>query len=372
MMSLGPIQNSPVEPVIQAEPVSDDWGSLSPFLASRNGWQYFGKESRDALLYGDSSRAGYLNSQHRISLERLFGMSCLATFHPDCMEPSEFLAEFEQARLHRAEQTRLVLENQDGQIILPSKVRGTSGYRRKMRNLVDNLTDYVNSNNLECCLLTLSARAPVGLDPFELEERWAGVVNRLISWLKGMDGPNPRPILYLYAKEPTQRGYTHVHIIFINCAYVAPLNVLGDWWQKQNMGTVRGVEVQMIKRGEAHKGIHYCLKYLMKPEEDLAWYGMQSLRGGRVFSMGHTLKHRLERWLESVKPADELVRLGANSKYHFVGCCPDGGYSSYVPARFVSPIRPRSNGKPVFEGEGPPYVFEIDRKRARALLGIGA
>ena len=366
MLSLEAIQISSVEPVIQAEPVSDAWGSLSPFLASRNGWQYFGGGSRDALLYGDSSRVGYVNLQHRVSLERLFDMSVMSgTFNPNSCEPAEFLTEFERARLHRAEQTRLVLENQDGQIILPSKVRGTSGYRRKMRNLVDNLTDYVNSNNLECCLLTLSARTPVGLDPFELEEKWDGVVNRLISWLKGMDGPNPRPIMYLYAKEPTQRGYTHVHIIFINRAYVAPLNVLGDWWQKQNMGTVRGVEVQMIKRGEAHKGIYYCLKYLMKPEEDLAWYGMQSLRGGRVFSMGHTLKHRLERWLESVNPVDELVRLGANSKYHFVECF-------RVSDEIAQLVVPRSYLNPISDGAGPSYVFEIDRRRAKALLGIGA
>jgi hypothetical protein len=115
MMSLGPIQISSVEPVIQAEPVSDDWGSLSPFLASRNGWQYFCNDSRDALLYGDSSRAGYVNLQHRVSLERLFDMSVMSgTFNPNSCEPAEFLTEFERARLHRAEQTRLVLENQDG------------------------------------------------------------------------------------------------------------------------------------------------------------------------------------------------------------------------------------------------------------------
>lgn len=301
-----------------------DWGSLRPLPSNRNGWLYFSEESRDALLYGDLNRLGYVNSKRRVSLERLFGMSIMSDgFNPNCYDPATFLTEFEKARLFRAEQTRLILCDDNGnEISLPSKVRGTSGYAKKLHHFIDNLSDYIDANGLECSFLTLSAWAPVGLDPYELEVRWDGMVNRLISFLKSLDGLNPRPIDYFYVKEPTKRGYTHFHIFFVNRAYVAPLNVLGDWWAKQSMGDVRGVEVQMVKRGDSHRGIYYCLKYLLKPERDLSWFGMQSLRGGRIFSVGHNLKHRLERWLASVSSSSvgELVKSGTNSKYHFVSC----------------------------------------------------
>jgi hypothetical protein len=278
------------------------WGSLAPLVIPTDGFAYLSPHDVKELLYGPSSRnlclkpAGYTNKR-RTNIERLMDrkIPTLGAMERGQPSPASYLEEFEEARLQRARNTYVELEIAGELVRIPSKVRGTAGYARKVEKFNQNLCAYIRAKNLDCCFATLSARTPIGLSPLELEKRWTGMANRFISFLHGLKGPNV-PIDYFWVKEPTKRGYTHLHFFFVNCAWIAPLDLIAWWWKKQGMGNKAGIDVQMVAKGDSYRALDYVTKYLRKPVENYAWSGLTSMLGTRTFSIGFNLRARLERW----------------------------------------------------------------------------
>lgn len=328
-----------------AVPESADWGDLHASVVSRCGWNYFTEEDRSALLYGSSGRSGFLARKGRrvllaksrsdvafrwdlFSAESM-GQSWMERLFDGCrihsFSPSEMLEAYELAKNERNEHTFYEFQNDAGESIsVPSSVKGTSRYRERMSRMVCNISDFVDSNHLDCCYLVLSGETAVGTSPYEYHLRWDGLLNRLISWVRSVVD---HPVEYLWSLEGTERGYTHLNVVFVDCAYLMPVSLIVDWWKKQGMGSSPGVNLERVERygSGRSKVLHYLSKYLVKTVSDARWSGMMSMIGSRTWGVSNVLKARVSRWVH--RPIVGLVtsvessiqNLSEASRWFFVG-----------------------------------------------------
>ena len=386
-------------PSLHGAPPIGSWDELCAFPDVDDGWAYFTESDLTRILYGDGVPPdggrpprewvrGYYNTKRRARLEGLLGPGFDSRY-----SPSGVLGAYWNSRCHKYEHSVLVLENWDGdKLELLPRVRGTGLYRRDMLRRFGALADYCKEKSQEMCLLTLSAWSPPGTSPLDLEARWQGVINLLMSFLAERREYRAQ---YVWVKEHTKRGYTHVHIAFVNCSYVAPLDVLGDWWAKQGMGSRPGVDIKSVSPGprQREKVFSYLAKYLGKTFEgcsegesssevgsnvtklcynascDARWQGMMSMLGHRVWGMSNRLRRSMQSAVlpgvdgeasDGLVDRDSLIQ--SAPEWHLVGL------------RYISPPNEGDTRKSdaLRGGPGPPHVSRDDIVRARDLLGVGS
>ena len=111
-------------------------------------------------------------------------------------------------------------------------------------------------------------RRPQALLRSRYSTEWKGIVNSLMAFVQyeRIGHKLERP-MYLWGIEPTQRGYCHLHIVFIGISWLISIERLVEWWTKNGYGDSAGVELKAIRpySNEARKAIRYIAKYITKP-----------------------------------------------------------------------------------------------------------
>lgn len=240
------------------------------------------------------------------------------------LEPWQELQLIEQQRLDRVLNSTVCLINRKGEILeVPNRSRGSPAYKRKMRNLSGNLLDFVIDNNLDVIHLAFSARCPVGMSPLKHDDHFDGIINSLMSYIRYLlidqypEGVRPEP-MYLWGKEPTVRGYTHIHLLLVGVSFI-PVQKLARWWVKQGFGEEQGVDLERYTcdslrqhNGRVNPAL-YALKnvldYPLKGHSDLVWGGLQTLKRSRQWTISHTLRKALCLYLQETSERSEPVGL---------------------------------------------------------------
>lgn len=283
--------------------------------------RYVDRQHRYLLLGnpdGDPyDRASYPSRIPRMLECALEHLAMLLSSHSSAVVPWEHLRSFEGLRLERALNSTVCLINSRGDMIeIPNRSRGSPAYRRRMRNLSGNLEDFIIDNNLDCILLTLGARCPLGMSPVVHDDLFDGLINSLISYIRFLVG---HEVMYLWGKEPTPtRGYTHIHLLLVGVSYVS-VERLANWWVSRGYGEGQGVDLKRFScdgirqnRGRSNPAF-YPLKevigYPFKGHSDLAWGGLQTLKRSRLWTISNTLRKALTLYLEETKESSSSVGL---------------------------------------------------------------
>ena len=148
--------------------------------------------------------------------------------------PCNFLADFDDARRAYYEDRATVLYNASEKrySVSPVRVRGTTAYEHRVKSKVRRIGSYVISQGVSCSFVTFSSWAPEGLSPWEMFQRWDGFVNSFFSWLQHREGVRYQ---YVWAIEPTKRGYCHIHLIILGCARL-DFDAVFKWFNSQPVG----------------------------------------------------------------------------------------------------------------------------------------
>lgn len=201
----------------------------------------------------------------------------------------------------------------------PVKVRGTPAYERQVRRKIRRIADYVVSRDVALQFVTFSAWAPEGLSPWEMLQRWDGFVNSFFSWLQAKTGVRYH---YIWAIEPTKRGYCHIHLILLDCEHL-DYDAVFAWWYSQPVGYGSNHHALRIDRvapnGEQYaKVVGYLTKYLSKSYTDPFWSGLLALTRRREWGCSNRLMELVEEWEEStgVRPSWSVK---TNSKWKCYG-----------------------------------------------------
>ena len=177
--------------------------------------------------------------------------------------------------------------------------RGMSQYHARQGDKFDLIANYAEQRNLPGAFLTLSPRTPPGTSPFEIFERMEGLVNSLMAFIQyeRIGHKLERP-MYLWGIEPTQRGYCHLHIVFIGVTWLIDVRRLVEWWTRNGYGSSAGVELKAIRpySNEARKAIRYIAKYITKPISSPCWHGSLYLTGRREYGISNRLMRQAKQW----------------------------------------------------------------------------
>ena len=225
--------------------------------------------------------------------------------------PADWITGLHEYRIKHYEDTRLLLYNTDTGQYHPMRMycRGMSQYHARQGDKFDLLADYAEKRNLPGAFLTLSPKTPPGMSPFEIFERMEGLVNSLMAFVqyerqhKGQKFARP---MYLWGIEPTQRGYCHLHIVFIGISWLISVQRLVEWWTNHGYGGSSGVELKAIRpySNEARKAIRYVAKYITKPISSPCWHGSLYLTGRREYGISNRLMRLAKQWSQHRQTAE--------------------------------------------------------------------
>lgn len=222
--------------------------------------------------------------------------------------PAEWLTELHNYRIDHYEDKRLLLYNTETGKYHPMRLycRGMSQYHARQGDKFDLVAEYAVQRNLPGAFLTLSPRTPPGTSPFEIFERMEGLVNSLMSFVQYERAGHKlaRP-MYLWAIEPTQRGYCHLHIVFIGITWLISVQRLVEWWTRNGYGSSAGVEIKPIRpyTNEARLAIRYVAKYITKPISSPCWHGSLYLTGRREYGISNRLMRLAKQWSQQRQTA---------------------------------------------------------------------
>jgi hypothetical protein len=222
--------------------------------------------------------------------------------------PAEWITALHEYRIQHYEDRRLLLYRADTGQYHPMRMycRGMSAYHARQGDKFDLVADYAMKRNLPGAFLTLSPHTPSGMSPFEILERMKGIVNSLMAFVQyERTGHRLSRPMYLWAIEPTQRGYCHLHIVFIGITWLIDVKRLVEWWTKNGYGTSSGVELKAIRpyTNEARNAIRYVAKYITKPISSPCWHGSLYLTGQREYGISNRLMRLAKQWSQQRQAA---------------------------------------------------------------------
>jgi hypothetical protein len=218
--------------------------------------------------------------------------------------PAEWITALHEYRIQHYEDRRLLLYRADTGQYHPMRMycRGMSQYHARQGDRFDLVADYAEQRNLPGAFLTLSPHTPPGTSPFEILERMKGIVNSLMAFVQYERSGHTlvRP-MYLWAIEPTQRGYCHLHIVFIGVTWLISVQRLVEWWTRNGYGSSAGVELKAIRpySNEARRAIRYVAKYITKPISSPCWHGSLYLTGQREYGISNRLMRLVRQWSQT-------------------------------------------------------------------------
>lgn len=260
-----------------------------------DGWPYLSHDDLQDMVEIYCSRKKYLS----------FSKLGLPDIHlGDVYEgvPANFLADFVEAReKYYSDKCLTLYDVQDSRwLCLPVKVRGTYEYEKMVKRRFRALAGYAVSTQESMVFATFASRAPEGLSPFEMLKRWDGFVNSLTSFLYQRNGKRHH---YVWAIEPTKRGYCHLHMIFFGCTKreLVDYDSLVQWWENKGMGDYHGVRLDEVHQDKETyaKVVGYLTKYLSKSVTDPFWSGMLALTRRREWGVSNGLSKLVQEWSEN-------------------------------------------------------------------------
>ena len=222
--------------------------------------------------------------------------------------PAEWITALHEYRIQHYEDRRLLLYRADKGQYHPMRMycRGMSAYHARQGDKFDTIADYAEQRNLPGAFLTLSPRTPPGTSPFKILDRMKGIVNSLMAFVQYERSGHKlvRP-MYLWGIEPTQRGYCHLHIVFIGISWLISVQRLVEWWTKNGYGSSAGVEIKPIRpySNEARRAIRYIAKYITKPISSPCWHGSLYLTGQREYGISNRLMRQAKQWSQQHQTA---------------------------------------------------------------------
>ena len=222
--------------------------------------------------------------------------------------PAEWITALHEYRIQHYEDRRLLLYRADTGQYHPMRMycRGMSAYHARQGDKFDLIADYAEQRNLPGAFLTLSPRTPPGTSPFKILDRMKGIVNSLMAFVQYERSGHKlvRP-MYLWGIEPTQRGYCHLHIVFIGISWLISVQRLVEWWTKNGYGSSAGVEIKPIRpySNEARRAIRYIAKYITKPISSPCWHGSLYLTGQREYGISNRLMRQAKQWSQQHQTA---------------------------------------------------------------------
>jgi hypothetical protein len=227
---------------------------------------------------------------------------------PIDQSPAEWITALHEYRIQHYEGRRLLLYRADTGQYHPMRLycRGMSQYHARQGDKFDLIAEYAVQRNLPGAFLTLSPRTPPGTSPFEILERMEGLVNSLMSFVQyERSGHKLARPMYLWAIEPTQRGYCHLHIVFIGITWLISVQRLVEWWTRNGYGSSAGVEIKPIRpyTNEARNAIRYIAKYITKPISSPCWHGSLYLIGQREYGISNRLMRLARQWSQHKQAA---------------------------------------------------------------------
>lgn len=162
---------------------------------------------------------------------------------------------------------------------LPYVVRGTEEYERRLRKRLDAIEDgWRKRGTMRCTMITIAPRA-IG-SVYALHTQIKGLWPRFMDWMRKRS-PLTRMI---WAVEPTERHYTHYHLVISGSHTKGPwAQAILKWWQDHGVDIDQpGVEVTTDREvGYPNDPIGYASKYLRKTCRDLFWMGLMMLDNRR-------------------------------------------------------------------------------------------
>ena len=184
---------------------------------------------------------------------------------------------------------------------LPYVVRGTATYKTKTHNrMLDIASDWRNHKNWQKAMFITIAPRAVG-------SQWQIHKQVKFYWSAFMDWLRKRFLIgnYMWAMEPTQRHYSHYHLV-VQGRHPKGLMAqeILSWWKSKGMDIEDpGVDVQYSRKDPST----YAMKYVAKGTGDKLWSSMLWLTGGRIWGVSRGLGRGEGRLSQNENPEWECL-----------------------------------------------------------------
>ncbi len=196
------------------------------------------------------------------------------------------------------------VENKEVKVV-PTKARGTSRYSAELIDKKENLLEWIEEDyekeNIIFASFTLSSKRVKDIK--ESFDVYKDAVNNIMSKIQQKQHLGERPT-YLWAIEPHESGYPHLHMIFFE-NYIPNFEDVARWWAEEftdGRAEQQGVDYELVSRTRGRKRVAQDIaKYVVKnlayddfdDSEDekqisknkrLLWLGLLWLSGRRSWS----------------------------------------------------------------------------------------
>lgn len=235
-----------------------------------------------------------------------------SVFHDEHFDkdPDDYLIELVEYYGEKIENEKIVLgdvQNKELKVV-NTKARGTSRYSAELIERKENLLNWIEEGykkeNIIFASFTLSSKRVKDIK--ESFDVYKDAVNNIMSKIQQKQHLGERPT-YLWAIEPHENGYPHLHIIFFE-NYISNFDDVARWWSEQftdGRADRQGVDYQLISKTRGRKRVAQDIaKYVVKNlayndfDEDekqisknkrLLWLGLLWLSGRRSWSYSRKL-----------------------------------------------------------------------------------
>ena len=235
-----------------------------------------------------------------------------SVFHDEHFDkdPDDYLIELVEYYGEKIENEKIVLgdvQNKELKVV-NTKARGTSRYSAELIERKENLLNWIEEGykkeNIIFASFTLSSKRVKDIK--ESFDVYKDAVNNIMSKIQQKQHLGERPT-YLWAIEPHENGYPHLHIIFFE-NYIPNFDDVARWWSEQftdGRADRQGVDYQLISKTRGRKRVAQDIaKYVVKNlayndfDEDekqisknkrLLWLGLLWLSGRRSWSYSRKL-----------------------------------------------------------------------------------